>query len=57
MSAKTFEEMVKHVYKRVTEIESDMEAWGFEVTDMDEWTQGNYAAYLEMLNAFILLKE
>jgi len=39
------EDIFKYICDRVRAIEDDMEMWGFDGEDMDEWTQGNYEAY------------
>jgi len=49
----TAEAMLDYVYTRVKECEADMEMWGFSEEDMDEWTQGNYAAYTHLLAKFV----
>ena len=43
------EEVFNYIRDRVKGIEDDMEEWGFELEDMDEWTQGNYEAYRHLL--------
>lgn len=43
------EEILKYITQRIKDIQADMEEWGFNVEDMDEWTQGNYAAYEHLL--------
>jgi hypothetical protein len=49
----TAEEMIDYIYSRVRDCESDMEEWGFDEADMDQWTQGNYEAYKHLLAKFI----
>lgn len=47
--SKTAEEILDYIYTRVQGLNEDMEMWGFEESDMDEWTQGNFAAYQHLV--------
>ena len=47
--SKTAEEIRDYIYTRVQGLNEDMEMWGFEESDMDEWTQGNFAAYQHLV--------
>jgi hypothetical protein len=55
--SKTAEEILDYVYKRVQGLEEDMSEFGFDESDMDEWTQGNYDAYQHLLAWILETKE
>jgi hypothetical protein len=38
-------EIFNYICDRVRAIEKDTEEFGFDIEDMDDWTQGNYEAY------------
>lgn len=55
--SKTAEEILDYIYSRVRGLEEDMEMWGFDESDMDDWTQGNFDAYQHLLAWIMGTKE